>query len=73
VIAMTFGVHSINVAVLAGLAALGAFFDPAGITARETMLPEAAKQAGWTWTAPTASTRRRSTSPTSSAPASVAC
>ena len=48
VIAMTFGVHSINVAVLAGLAALGAFFDPAGITARETMLPEAAKQAGWT-------------------------
>jgi H+ antiporter protein len=48
VIAMTFGVHSINVAVLACLAALGAFFDPAGITARETMLPEAAKQAGWT-------------------------
>jgi H+ antiporter protein len=48
VIAMTFGVHSINVAVLAGLAALGAFFDPAGITARETMLPEAAKRAGWT-------------------------
>ena len=48
VIAMTFGVESINVAVLAGLAALGAFFDPAGITARETMLPEAAKQAGWT-------------------------
>jgi H+ antiporter protein len=48
VIAMTFGVNSINVAVLAGLAALGAFFDPAGITARETMLPEAAKRAGWT-------------------------
>ncbi len=48
VIAMTFGVHSINVAVLAGLAALGAFFDPAGITARETMLPEAAKRAAWT-------------------------
>jgi len=48
VIAMTFGVGAINVAVLAGLAALGAFFDPAGITARETMLPEAAKRAGWT-------------------------
>ena len=39
---------SINVAVLAGLAALGAFFDPAGMTARETMLPEAATRAGWT-------------------------
>jgi MFS family permease len=48
VIALTFGVDAINVAVLAGLAALGAFFDPAGMTARETMLPEAAKQAGWT-------------------------
>ena len=48
VIAMAFGVHAINVAVLAGLAALGAFFDPAGITARETMLPEAAQRAGWT-------------------------
>jgi MFS family permease len=34
--------------VLAGLAALGAFFDPAGMTARETMLPEAATRAGWT-------------------------
>ena len=33
---------------LAGLAALGAFFDPAGMTARETMLPEAATKAGWT-------------------------
>ena len=48
VIAMIFGVAAINVAVLAGLAALGAFFDPAGMTARETMLPEAAKRAGWT-------------------------
>jgi H+ antiporter protein len=48
VIALTFGVHAINVAVLAGLAALGAFFDPAGMTARETMLPEAAQGAGWT-------------------------
>ena len=48
VLALTFGVHVINVAVLACLAALGAFFDPAGMTARETMLPEAATRAGWT-------------------------
>ncbi len=48
VIAWAFGAGAINVAVLAGLAALGAFFDPAGMTARETMLPEAAKRAGWT-------------------------
>ncbi len=48
VIALTFGVDAVNVAVLAGLAALGALFDPAGMTARETMLPEAAKRAGWT-------------------------
>lgn len=48
VIALTFGADAINVAVLAGLAALGAFFDPAGMTARETMLPEAAQRAGWT-------------------------
>ncbi|MGH3674516.1 MAG: MFS transporter [Mycobacterium sp.] len=48
VLALTFGVHVVNVAVLAGLAALGAFFDPAGMTARETMLPEAAARAGWT-------------------------
>src|SRR3954471_22920679 len=48
VIALTFGMEAINVAVLAGLAALGALFDPAGMTARETMLPEAAHRAGWT-------------------------
>jgi H+ antiporter protein len=48
VLALTFGVQAINVAVLAALAALGAFFDPAGMTARETMLPEAAARAGWT-------------------------
>ena len=47
-LALTFGVDAVNVAVLAGLAALGAFFDPAGMTARETMLPEAATRAGWT-------------------------
>lgn len=48
VLALTLGVHAVNVAVLAGLAALGAFFDPAGMTARETMLPEASARAGWT-------------------------
>ena len=48
VLALLFGVQTINVAVLATLAALGAFFDPAGMTARETMLPEAASSAGWT-------------------------
>src|ERR1700704_452690 len=48
VIALIFGVDAINVAVLGGLAALGAVFDPAGMTPRETMLPEAAKRAGWT-------------------------
>ena len=48
VLALSFGVDTVNVAVLAVLAALGAFFDPAGMTARETMLPEAATRAGWT-------------------------
>lgn len=48
VLALIFGVDAVNVAVLATLAALGAFFDPAGMTARETMLPEAAVRAGWT-------------------------
>lgn len=48
VIALAFGTQAINVAVLAALAALGAFFDPAGMTARETMLPEAAARAEWT-------------------------
>jgi H+ antiporter protein len=48
VLALVFGADAINVAVLAGLAALGALFDPAGMTARETMLPEAATRAGWT-------------------------
>lgn len=48
VLALVFGAHMINVTVLAVLAALGALFDPAGLTARETMLPEAATRAGWT-------------------------
>lgn len=48
VLVLVFGADVIDVAVLAGLAALGALFDPAGMTARETMLPEAATRAGWT-------------------------
>ncbi|WP_099022309.1 MFS transporter [Mycolicibacterium palauense] len=48
VIALSLGADAVNTAVLAGLAALGALFDPAGMTARETMLPEAARRAGWT-------------------------
>ena len=39
---------ALNVATLVVLAMLGAAFDPAGVTARETMLPAAARQAGWT-------------------------
>jgi MFS family permease len=45
VLAIMFGHASITVGVLAVLAALGALFDPAGITARESMLPTSA---GWT-------------------------
>jgi len=48
VLALTLGAGSVNVAVLATLAGLGALFDPAGITARQSMLPEAAARAGWT-------------------------
>lgn len=48
VLAIVFGESVLNVTVLALLAALGAAFDPAGITARESMLPEAAARAGWT-------------------------
>jgi H+ antiporter protein len=48
VVAIVFGADAINVGVLASMAALGALFDPAGITARESMLPEAAARAGWT-------------------------
>lgn len=38
----------LTVATLAGLAVLGAVFDPAGAAARESMLPETAQRAGWT-------------------------
>lgn len=48
VLALAFGHTSVTVGALAVLAALGAVFDPAGITARESMLPEAAVEAGWT-------------------------
>lgn len=48
VIALSFGADAINVVVLAILAAFGSLFDPAGMTARESMLPEAATRAGWT-------------------------
>ncbi|MBX7435555.1 MFS transporter [Mycobacterium sp. Y57] len=47
-VVIAFGAQALGVAVLAIAAALGAAFDPAGITARESMLPEAADQAGWT-------------------------
>jgi H+ antiporter protein len=48
IIAMLFGESAVNVGVLAALAALGALFDPAGMTARVSMLPEATGHAGWT-------------------------
>ena len=46
-IAWLFGPDAINLVVLAVLAALAAAFDPAGMTARQSMLPEAAARAGW--------------------------
>lgn len=46
-IAWWFDTHVIGVAVLAGLAFCAAAFDPAGTTARQSMLPEAAARAGW--------------------------
>jgi len=48
VLAATQGIGALNTLVLAGLAAAGAFFDPGGMTARQSMLPEAAGRAGWT-------------------------
>lgn len=46
-VAWAFGSQAINVVVLAALAALSASFAPAGVTARQSMLPEAAARAGW--------------------------
>ena len=45
--ALLFGADAINVAELAVLAFFAAGFDPAGATARQAMLPEAAARAGW--------------------------
>jgi H+ antiporter protein len=42
-----FGADAINLGELAVLAFLAAAFDPAGTTARQSMLPEAAARAGW--------------------------
>jgi len=41
------GVNDINIPVLAVLAFFAAAFDPAGLTSRQSMLPEAAARAGW--------------------------
>jgi H+ antiporter protein len=46
-IAWLFGAGAINVPELALLAFLSAGFDPAGTTARQSMLPEAAARASW--------------------------
>ncbi len=45
--AWCFGADAINLVELAVLAFLAAAFDPAGTTARQSMLPEAAARAGW--------------------------
>src|ERR1700758_1897465 len=45
--ALFFGRDAINLVELAVLAFLAAAFDPAGTTARQSMLPEAAARAGW--------------------------
>jgi MFS family permease len=46
-VAWAFGAGAVNVVALAILGALSATFDPAGMTARQSMLPEAAARAGW--------------------------
>jgi MFS family permease len=46
-IAWRAGGDALNVGVLAVLAFFSAAFDPAGTTARQSMLPEAAARAGW--------------------------
>ena len=48
ILVLTAGEEVLSTVVLAGLAALGAFFDPAGMTARQSMLPESAGRARWT-------------------------
>jgi MFS family permease len=44
IVAATLG---LNLWLLIALAVLGAVFDPAGVTARESMLPAAAERSGW--------------------------
>lgn len=44
----THGIGALTTVVLAALAAAGSFFDPGGMTARMSMLPEAAGRANWT-------------------------
>lgn len=46
-VASAFGPQAVNLGVLVVLASSTAAFDPAGITARQSMLPEAAARAGW--------------------------
>ncbi|MBY0440783.1 MAG: MFS transporter [Mycobacteriaceae bacterium] len=46
-ISWIFGAEAINLGVLAGLAASASTFDSVGMTARKSMLPEAAARAGW--------------------------
>lgn len=46
-LAWSFGAGALDVGGLAVLAFLSAAFDPAGTTARQSMLPEAAARAGW--------------------------
>ena len=48
VIVLTSGLNALTTVVLAGLAAAGSFFDPGGMTARLSMLPEAGSRANWT-------------------------
>ena len=48
ILVLTVGDRAITTVTLAGLAAAGSFFDPGGMTARQSMLPEAAKKADWT-------------------------
>ncbi|MCV7030580.1 MFS transporter [Mycobacterium sherrisii] len=47
VLAWCIGADAVNVPALAALACCSAAFDPAGTTARQSMLPEAAARAGW--------------------------
>lgn len=71
-VAWGYGGDAVNVLVLAVLAALAAAFGPAGMTARDSMLPRPPLGQAGRWTASTAPTRRSSTWPLLSARPSVA-